>query len=206
MLPCRDAQGIECEVAADHRARLEAIVADRDRRRKHVERARIVLLSADGVGTVSIRRQVGCAKATLWRWQERFMAAGVDGLLQDKSRPPGKTPLARGSGRAGGRSDARRAAWRGDPLDRPGAGRGGRYLAALGPADLGGARLAAAPGQALQAVQGPRVRRQAPGHRRSVGRSASPCGRAVGGTKRAGSRRSIGPSRACRWRRARRAR
>ena len=38
-------------------------------------------------------RQVGCAKATVWRWQERFMAAGVDGLLQDKSRPPGKTPL-----------------------------------------------------------------------------------------------------------------
>jgi hypothetical protein len=38
-------------------------------------------------------RQVGCAKATVWRWQKRFMAAGVDGLLQDKSRPPGKTPL-----------------------------------------------------------------------------------------------------------------
>jgi transposase len=36
---------------------------------------------------------VGCAKATVWRWQERFMAAGVDGLLQDKSRPPGKAAL-----------------------------------------------------------------------------------------------------------------
>jgi hypothetical protein len=40
--------GIEIEVAADDRARLEAIVADRNRRRKHVERARIVLLSANG--------------------------------------------------------------------------------------------------------------------------------------------------------------
>jgi transposase len=40
-------------------------------------------------------RQVGCAKATVWRWQERFMAAGVDGLLRDKSRPPGKAPLAK---------------------------------------------------------------------------------------------------------------
>jgi transposase len=86
--------GIEIEVAAGDRARLEAIVADRNRRRKHVERARIVLLSADGVGTLSIMRQVGCAKATVWRWQERFMAEGVDGLLRDRSRPPGKAPLA----------------------------------------------------------------------------------------------------------------
>jgi hypothetical protein len=86
--------GIEIEVAAGDRARLEAIVADRNRRQKHVERARIVLLSADGAGTLSVMRQVGCAKATVWRWQERFMAVGVDGLLRDKSRPPGKAPLA----------------------------------------------------------------------------------------------------------------
>ena len=85
--------GIEIEVTGDDRARLEAIVADRNRRQKHVERARIVLLSANGVGTLSIMRQVGCAKATVWRWQARFMAAGVDGLLRDKSRPPGKAPL-----------------------------------------------------------------------------------------------------------------
>jgi transposase len=86
-------KGIEVEVAADDRARLEAIVADRNCRQKHVERARIVLLSADGAGTLSIMRQVGCAKATVWRWQERFATAGVDGLLRDKSRPPGKARL-----------------------------------------------------------------------------------------------------------------
>jgi hypothetical protein len=38
-------------------------------------------------------------------------------------------------------------------VDRPGDGRGDRHLAALGPADLGGARLAAAPRQALQAAR-----------------------------------------------------
>src|SRR5918995_825816 len=85
--------GIEVEVGTDDRARLEAIVADRNRRQKHVERARIVLLTADGVGTLAIMRQVGCAKATVWRWQERFMEEGVGGLLRDKSRPPGKAPL-----------------------------------------------------------------------------------------------------------------
>ncbi|MDF2780551.1 MAG: endonuclease, partial [Geminicoccaceae bacterium] len=57
-------KGIEVEVAPDDRARLEAIVADRNQRQKHVERARIVLLTADGVGTSAIMRQVGCAKAT----------------------------------------------------------------------------------------------------------------------------------------------
>jgi transposase len=88
-------KGIEIEVTVADRARLEAVAADRNRRQKHIERARIVLLSADGVGTVSIMRQVGCAKATVWRWQERFVAEGVDGLLRDKSRPPGKTPLAK---------------------------------------------------------------------------------------------------------------
>jgi transposase len=88
-------KGIEVEVGAGDRARLEAIVADRNRRQKHVERARIVLLTADGVGTLAIMREVGCAKATVWRWQERFATAGVDGLLRDKSRPPGRTPLPR---------------------------------------------------------------------------------------------------------------
>ena len=86
-------KGIEIEVAADDRTRLEAIVADRNCRQKHVERARIVLLTAEGLGTLSIMRQVGCAKATIWRWQERFAIAGVDGLLRDKSRPPGTTPV-----------------------------------------------------------------------------------------------------------------
>jgi transposase len=88
-------RGIEIRVAADDRARLEAIVVDRNRARKHVERARIVLLSAEGVGTLSIMRQVGCAKATVWRWQERFAEAGVDGLLRDQSRPPGRPPLSK---------------------------------------------------------------------------------------------------------------
>jgi hypothetical protein len=54
--------GIEIEVSGDDRTRLEAIVADRNRPQKHVQRARIVLRSADGLGTLTIMRQVGCAK------------------------------------------------------------------------------------------------------------------------------------------------
>jgi hypothetical protein len=66
-------RGIEVEVAAADRARLEAIVADRNRRQKHVERARIVLLTADGVGTLSIMRQVvNAARIILRRAEVNF--------------------------------------------------------------------------------------------------------------------------------------
>src|SRR5947209_1465478 len=85
--------GITITVDAADRARLEAIVADRNRPQKHVWRARIILLTADGVGTGGIERQTGKDKTCVWRWQERFMREGVDGLLRDKTRRPGKPPL-----------------------------------------------------------------------------------------------------------------
>ena len=86
--------GIVVEVSASDRARLEVIVGDRNSPQKHVWRAQIVLLTADGVGTNEIRRQAGVAKTAVWRWQERYMQAGVDGLLRDKTRPSRVRPLA----------------------------------------------------------------------------------------------------------------
>ena len=44
-------EGITVGVSAADRTRLEAIVANRNSRQKHVWRARIVLLTADGLGT-----------------------------------------------------------------------------------------------------------------------------------------------------------
>jgi transposase len=38
-------------------------------------------------------RRSGTSKPTVWRWQARYLEAGVDGLLRDKSRPPGTPPL-----------------------------------------------------------------------------------------------------------------
>jgi transposase len=75
------------------RARLEAVAADRNRQRKHVERAEVVLASA-GHGTVkAIAEQVGVSRPMVWRWQQRFAEAGMDGLLRDKTRKPGKAPI-----------------------------------------------------------------------------------------------------------------
>ena len=81
------------EVSAADRARLEAIVAARNSPQKHVWRARIILLTAAGLGTVEITRRSGKSKNCVWRWQERFMQEGVAGLLRDKSRPSRIQPL-----------------------------------------------------------------------------------------------------------------
>jgi transposase len=86
-------KGIEIDVSAADRARLEAIVADRNSTQKHVWRARIILATADGCGTAQVMRRAGVAKPSVWRWQERFMSAGVDGLLHDKTRPARIAPL-----------------------------------------------------------------------------------------------------------------
>jgi transposase len=85
--------GIVVEVRAADRARLEAVVANRNSSQKHVWRARIILLTAAGFGTAEIERRAGVDKNSVWRWQERFMHEGVDGLLRDKTRPSRIPPL-----------------------------------------------------------------------------------------------------------------
>ena len=80
-------------VSAADRARLEAIVADRNRPQKHVARAQIVLLSARRSDVASVARQAGISRPAVWRWQRRFAEGGVHGLLRDKTRKPGKPAL-----------------------------------------------------------------------------------------------------------------
>jgi transposase len=80
-------------VSAADRERLAAIVAERNRPQKHVWRARVVLLTAERVGTAEIMRRTGLSKPSVWRWQERYVEAGVEGLLRDKTRPSRVPPL-----------------------------------------------------------------------------------------------------------------
>src|SRR5918993_4856816 len=80
-------------VSAEDRTRLEAIVADRNRAQKHAARARIILGSADRLSVAEVAKRAGIGRPTVWRWQRRFAQAGVDGLLRDATRRPGKAPL-----------------------------------------------------------------------------------------------------------------
>ena len=86
--------GISISLSTSDRDRLDQIMKDRNAAQKHAWRAEIVLLTSDGVGTNEIMRRTGTSKTCVWRWQERFMQEGVEGLLRDKTRPSRIRPLA----------------------------------------------------------------------------------------------------------------
>ena len=81
------------QLSVADRRELEAVVANRNSPQKHVWRAKIVLLTADGRGTAEVMRATGKAKTVIWRWQERFGEEGVAGLWRDKTRPSRILPL-----------------------------------------------------------------------------------------------------------------
>ena len=85
--------GIFITVTPKDRRRLEAIIGDRNSPQKHVWRSQIILLTATGAGTNAIMLETGVSKTCVWRWQERFMTEGVDGLVRDKTRPSRVPPL-----------------------------------------------------------------------------------------------------------------
>ena len=88
------AQQICVVLSAAEREQLAAIAADRNRPRKHIERAQIVLASADRHPAQQVAQSIGVSRPTVWRWQQRFAESGIDGLLRDKPRKPGKAPIA----------------------------------------------------------------------------------------------------------------
>lgn len=81
-------------VGPANRARLMDIIEDRNSAAKAVWRAQIILATADGHATNAIMRLAGQSKPCVWRWQERYVDEGVDGLLRDKTRPSRVPPLA----------------------------------------------------------------------------------------------------------------
>jgi hypothetical protein len=58
--------GVSVDLSPTDRKRLQLIVDDRNSLQKHVWRARIVLATADGLGTVEIMRTAGVSKTAVW--------------------------------------------------------------------------------------------------------------------------------------------
>jgi len=87
------AQTVSVIVGPEDRARLAAVVGDRNRPQKHAQRATIILLSAERLPVQEVARRAGVSRPAVWRWQVRYAEQGVDGLLRDKTRKPGKAPL-----------------------------------------------------------------------------------------------------------------
>ena len=92
----RMSQTVSLILSQQTRDILREVIEDRRQAVKHVLRARIVLLSDERLPVLDVARRAGVSRPMVWRWQQRFAEEGLDGLLRDKTRPPGKpaTPQA----------------------------------------------------------------------------------------------------------------
>src|SRR5215210_2196699 len=76
------------EVSSRDRGELESWIRSPSIRAGLAQRARIVLLAADGLGTNDIVERVGVSKPTVIAWRKRFADHGVVGL--DDIPKPGR--------------------------------------------------------------------------------------------------------------------
>src|SRR6202044_3131449 len=133
-------------LSAADRSELEAVAANRNSPQKHVWRAQIVLLTADGHGTADIMRATGKAKTVIWRLAGTVWRRRRNGALarQDSSRAHSAT-APRGSRTRCGPDLGRTAADR-QPLDRRGDGESRWDQRQFGATDLACSWLSAASG------------------------------------------------------------
>jgi hypothetical protein len=199
------AQQVCVVLSVAERQQLAAIAADRNRPRKHVERAHIVLASADRHSPQRVARSIGVSRPTVWRWQQRFAASGVEGLLRDKTRKPGKpliaaettarvvalTPAFAGAGSAPNRP-TRRPAGPAGRWPKPLASRWARYSASGGCTSYSRIGCVASSTRAIPALPPSSSTSSAS---MSIRRPTPSCSRS---TRRARSRPSTAPNRVCR--------
>ena len=70
-------------VSEQQRQQLEAIVAKPTAERRMAQRARCVLLCAQGVKVLHVAAQVGMTPVTVRKWRDRFEERGLEGLFDD---------------------------------------------------------------------------------------------------------------------------
>ena len=77
---------VEIRLTDEERSELERLARGRKVWRALSDRARIVLLAADGLNNVQIANTLGINNLTARKWRNRFAERGMDGL-QDEPRP-----------------------------------------------------------------------------------------------------------------------
>ena len=78
-------------VPEEDRAELERLIRGRNTPQKVVMRARVIVMTGDGVPTARIVRELKVSYPTLTRWRKRYREQGVEGLCKDAPRP-GRKP------------------------------------------------------------------------------------------------------------------
>src|SRR5260370_2591116 len=85
-------KGIEVRLGPGDRERLEAVIGSGNSSQKHVWRARSVVLSAAGGGTVAIPRETRKGKPTTLRWHAPLLGEGGEALMDESPPPPAHAP------------------------------------------------------------------------------------------------------------------
>jgi hypothetical protein len=67
------AQTVSVIVRPEDRARLAAILGDRNRPLKHVQRVNIILLSAERLPVLEVAHRAGVSRPAVWRWRVRYV-------------------------------------------------------------------------------------------------------------------------------------
>jgi len=73
------------------RTTLQTWARARSQAQRVVQRAQIILLSADGVASQEIAQRLRVSRPTVQLWRERFLALRTEGLQKDAPRP-GRIP------------------------------------------------------------------------------------------------------------------
>ena len=73
-------------LTADERTALEALAHARKSEARMRDRARIVLLAADGLASRAIGREVGCTPGTASKWRVRYAKDRLAGLSETGDR------------------------------------------------------------------------------------------------------------------------
>src|ERR1700677_5154628 len=72
------AQSVSLLLSAQHGADLEGVIGDRGRPVKHVQRAQIILLSAERLPVLEIANRIGISRPMVWRELCRKIGDGVN--------------------------------------------------------------------------------------------------------------------------------
>ena len=152
------ARTVSLLLSAQHSADLQGVIEDRGRPVKHVQRAQIILLSAERLPVLKIAKRVGVSRPMVWRNMAAASSPRKALRLVARQDPPARHPASGVftiTGACRGRAHPARTARCSHPLDRPRHGRGDESFAANDPAHMGRHHKLhkAAPDQDLQAIQ-----------------------------------------------------
>src|ERR1700747_2324554 len=75
------------ELSSEQRTTLQRLARQRSAPARVVERARVVLLAAEGLENKQIARRMGITPEKAARWRKRFLAGGIAALQKDAPRP-----------------------------------------------------------------------------------------------------------------------